>query len=88
VVDFVRARGMTAIVKGLRTGTDFEYELQMAQMNKHIAGVDTFFVATTPRYSFVSSSLAKEVATLGGDVSELLPEPVNRRLREKLSRGR
>ena len=56
----------------------------MAQMNKHIAGVDTFFVATTPKYSFVSSSLAKEVAMLGGDVSELLPEPVNRRLREKL----
>lgn len=53
----------------------------MAQMNKHIAGVDTFFVATAPRYSFVSSSLAKEVAMLGGDVSELLPEPVNRRLR-------
>jgi pantetheine-phosphate adenylyltransferase len=84
VVDFARSRGLTAIVKGLRTGTDFEYELQMAQMNKHIAGVDTFFVATTPRYSFVSSSLAKEVATLGGDVSDLLPEPVNRRLREKL----
>jgi pantetheine-phosphate adenylyltransferase len=84
VVDFVRQRGLTAIVKGLRTGTDFEYELQMAQMNKHIAGVDTFFVATTPRYSFVSSSLAKEVASMGGDVSDLLPEPVNRRLAEKL----
>jgi pantetheine-phosphate adenylyltransferase len=84
VVDFVRARGLTAIIKGLRTGTDFEYELQMAQMNKHIAGVDTFFVATTPRYSFVSSSLAKEVASMGGDVSDLLPEPVNRRLAEKL----
>ncbi len=84
VVDFVKARGLTAIVKGLRTGTDFEYELQMAQMNKHIAGVDTFFVATTPRYSFVSSSLAKEVAALGGDVSGLLPESVNRRLQQKL----
>lgn len=83
VVDFVKARGLTAIVKGLRTGTDFEYELQMAQMNKHVAGVDTFFVATTPRYAFVSSSLAKEVATLGGDVSDLLPEPVNLRLRAK-----
>ena len=66
VVDFVKARGFTAIVKGLRTGTDFEYELQMAQMNKHIAGVDTFFVATTPKYSFVSSSLAKEVARSAG----------------------
>lgn len=88
VVDFVRSCGMTAIVKGLRTGTDFEYELQMAQMNKHIAGVDTFFVATAPRYSFVSSSLAKEVAMLGGDVSELLPEPVNRRLRDRLNTER
>ena len=87
VVDFVRARGLTAIVKGLRTGTDFEYELQMAQMNRHIAGVDTFFVATTPEYAFVSSSLAKEVAGLGGDVSALLPESVNRRLRAKLPRG-
>jgi pantetheine-phosphate adenylyltransferase len=85
VVDFAKARGLTAIVKGLRTGTDFEYEVQMAQMNKHIAGIDTFFVATTPRYSFVSSSLAREVAMLGGDVSELLPEPVNVRLRAKLS---
>ena len=84
VVDFVKQRGLTAIVKGLRTGTDFEYELQMVQMNKHVAGVDTFFVATTPRYSFVSSSLAKEVAALGGDVSDLLPEPVNLRLRAKL----
>ena len=87
VVDLARSHGLTAIIKGLRTGTDFEYELQMAQMNKHIAGVDTFFVATTPRYSYVSSSLAKEVATLGGDVSDLLPESVNRRMREKL-RGR
>lgn len=84
VVDFVKAQGMTAIIKGLRTGTDFEYELQMAQMNKHIAGVDTFFVATTPQFSFVSSSLAKEVAMLGGDVSALLPGPVNVRLRAKL----
>jgi len=84
-VDFVKARGFTAIVKGLRTGTDFEYELQMAQMNKHIAGVDTFFVATNPQYAFVSSSLAKEVAGLGGDVSALLPDSVNRRLQAKLT---
>jgi pantetheine-phosphate adenylyltransferase len=84
VVDFVRARGLTAIVKGLRSGTDFEYELQMAQMNRHVSGVDTFFVATTPQYSFVSSSLAKEVASLGGDVTDLLPAPVNARLQAKL----
>ena len=85
VVDFAKARGLTAIVKGLRTGTDFEYELQMAQMNKHVAGVDTFFVATAPRYSFVSSSLAKEVAGLGGDVTDLLPDPVNTLLQAKLA---
>ena len=85
VVDFVTSRGLSAIVKGLRSGTDFEYELQMAQMNKHVSGVDTFFVATNPRFSFVSSSLAKEVAALGGDVSELLPEPVNAALRSKLA---
>lgn len=85
VVDFVRDRGFTAIVKGLRSGTDFEYELQMAQMNRHIAGVDTFFIATAPQFSFVSSSLAKEVATLGGDVSALLPDAVNVRLRAKLA---
>jgi pantetheine-phosphate adenylyltransferase len=84
VVDFVKSRGLNAMVKGLRTGTDFEYELQMAQMNKHIAGVDTFFVATAPKYSFVSSSLAKEVARFGGDVSALLPESVNRRMQDKL----
>lgn len=85
VVDFVRSRGLTAIVKGLRTGTDFEYEMQMAQMNKHVAGVDTFFVATKPSYSFVSSSLAKEVATMGGDVSALLPDAVNALLQAKIS---
>jgi pantetheine-phosphate adenylyltransferase len=88
VVDFVTSRGMTAIVKGLRTDTDFEYELQMAQMNKHVANVDTFFVATAPQYSFVSSSLAKEVATMGGDVSQLLPESVNRLMRVKLAGNR
>ena len=84
VVYFVRARGYSAIVKGLRSSTDFEYELQMAQMNKHVAGVDTFFIASAPQYSFVSSSLAKEVATLGGDVSALLPDAVNVRLAAKL----
>lgn len=85
VVDFAKARGLTAIVRGLRTGTDFEYELQMAQMNRHVAGIDTFFVATTPKCAFVRSSLAKEVAGLGGDVSALFPDAVNRRVAEKLA---
>ena len=74
MVDFARARGMNAIVKGLRTGADFEYELQMAQMNKHVAGVDTFFVGLRLGAGSTSSSLAEEVAMLGGDVTELLPE--------------
>jgi pantetheine-phosphate adenylyltransferase len=85
VVDFARARGLSAIVKGLRSGTDFEYELQMAQMNRHVAGVDTFFLAAAPQFSFVSSSLAKEVAALGGGVSDLLPAAVNERLAAKLA---
>lgn len=85
VVDFVKVRGFTSVVKGLRAGSDFEYELQMAQMNRHVAGVDTFFVATSPRYAFVRSSLVKEVAGLGGDVSAFLPHAVNRRLAEKLA---
>lgn len=83
VVDFAKARGLTAIVRGVRTGTDFEYELQMAQMNRHVAGIDTFFVASTPQYAFVRSSLAKEVAGLGGDMTALLPDAVNRRVTEK-----
>jgi pantetheine-phosphate adenylyltransferase len=85
LVDYCRSHDVPVIVKGLRAVSDFEYELQMAQMNKHVAGVDTFFVATTPRYSFVSSSLAKEVASLGGDVTDLLPEPVNTRLRARFA---
>ena len=84
LVNFAKAHDCHVIVKGLRFASDFDYELQMAQMNRHVAGVDTFFVATKPRYSFVSSSLAKEVASMGGDVSDLLPEPVNRRLAAKL----
>ena len=84
-VDFVKARGFTAIVKGLRTSGDYEYEVGMAQMNRHVAGVDTFFIATAPRYAFVSSSLAKEVATMGGNVSDLLPAPVYAALQAKLA---
>ena len=73
-----------AIVKGLRSGTDFDYELQMAQMNAHLTGVETVFVTSDPRFGFVSSSLVKEVAAFGGDVSGLVPdfvlEPLTTRL--------
>ena len=67
----------SAIVKGLRAVTDFDYELQMAQMNHRLAGVETLFVSTNPLYGYLSSSLVKEVATYGGDVSGLIPERVH-----------
>jgi pantetheine-phosphate adenylyltransferase len=87
LVDFCRDRGIAAIVKGLRAVSDFDYELQMAQMNHGLAGVETLFMATNPLYSFLSSSLVKEVATYGGDVSGLVPEPVLRRLTDRLAGG-
>ena len=76
LVDFCRDRGMAVIVKGLRAVSDFDYELQMAQMNFRLAGVETVFVSTNPLYSFLSSSLVKEVASFGGDVSGLVPDSV------------
>jgi pantetheine-phosphate adenylyltransferase len=85
LVDYCRDHGIRAIVKGLRAGTDFDYELQMAQMNQRLSGVDTLFMSTSPQYSFVSSSLVKEVATLGGDVADLLPESVHHRLLERIA---
>jgi len=84
LVDFCRDRDIPAIVKGLRAVSDFDYELQMAQMNHRLAGVETLFVATNPLYSFLSSSLIKEVAAFGGDVSGLVPDTVARRLAERL----
>lgn len=80
LVDFAKQQGVTAIVKGLRGANDFDYELQMAQMNHKLTGVDTLFFATNPTYSYLSSSLVKEVATFGGDVADMLPPAVHRRL--------
>ncbi len=85
LVDYCREQGVTAIVKGLRAISDFDYELQMAQMNYRLAGVETVFITTNPLYSFLSSSLVKEVAKFGGDVHGLVPDAVLMRLREKLS---
>ncbi len=85
LVDYCREHGVRAIVKGLRAVTDFDYELQMAQMNQRLSGVDTLFIATNPLYSFLSSSLVKEVATYGGDVAYLLPESVHRRLVNRIA---
>jgi pantetheine-phosphate adenylyltransferase len=76
LVEFCRERGIGAIVKGLRFVSDFDYELQMAQMNSQLSGVDTFFLPTAARWSYVSSSLVREVAALGGDVSTFLPPAI------------
>ena len=84
LVDFCTERGIPAIVKGMRAVGDFDYELQMSQMNHRLANVETLFVATNPLYSFLSSSLIKEVCALGGDVSGLLPEPVLAKLTARL----
>ncbi len=83
LVDFARAHGATTIVKGLRAVTDFDYELQMAQMNQSLSGIETFFLATSPQYSFLSSSLVREVARFGGDVSGLVPANVAQRLQRR-----
>ena len=85
LVDYCRERDIPVVVKGLRAVSDFDYELQMSQMNNRLTGLETLFVATNPEYSFLSSSLVKEVASWGGDVSGLVPDPVLRRLRERLS---
>jgi pantetheine-phosphate adenylyltransferase len=79
-VDFCRERNIPVIVRGLRAVSDFDYELQIAQMNHQLAGVETMFMATNPLYSFLSSSLVKEIAQYGGDVSGLVPEPIQQRL--------
>jgi pantetheine-phosphate adenylyltransferase len=84
LVDYCKARDIPVIVKGLRAISDFDYELQMAQMNHGLAGVETMFMTTNPLFSFLSSSLVKEVATYGGDVSGLVPPLVLEHLDERL----
>jgi len=85
LVDFCAANGITAVVKGLRAVSDFEYEMQMAQMNYRLAKIETLFMTTNPLYSFLSSSLIKDVARYGGDVSGLVPDQVLDRLRARLA---
>jgi pantetheine-phosphate adenylyltransferase len=82
LVEFAKEHGADAIVKGLRAVSDFDYELQMAQMNQRLSGIDTLFLSTSPQYSFLSSSLVREVARFGGDVSGMVPKNVNDRLVE------
>lgn len=88
IVDFCREIDAQAIVKGLRGGNDYEYELPMAQMNAHLTGVETVFLTTNASWGYVSSSLVKEVATLGGDVSALVPPAVHERLVARLAERR
>ncbi|MBJ7287477.1 pantetheine-phosphate adenylyltransferase [Williamsia sp.] len=84
LVDYLRENDLGTIVKGLRSTVDFSYEVPMAQMNRDLTDVETFFMLTDPQWSHVSSSLVKEVATLGGDVEPFLPPPVFAALRAKL----
>ncbi|GAB3595215.1 Phosphopantetheine adenylyltransferase [Corynebacterium faecale] len=85
LVDYTTAHGVGALVKGLRSSLDYEYELPMAQMNKRLSGVDTFFLLTDEKYGYVSSTLCKEVARFGGDVSDLLPDVVADAVKQKYS---
>ena len=87
ITEYARRVGASAIVKGLRAISDFEYELEMNQLNRHLAGdIESVYLMASPQYSFLSSSGVKEIATFGGDVSDLVPEEVARRLQEALAR--
>lgn len=83
LVDFCRRVGADAVVKGIRAVSDFDYELEMAQLNRSLSGIETVFVPTSTEFSFLSSSLVKQVARLGGDVSSLVPPGVARRLADR-----
>lgn len=85
LVHYAEEAGADVIVKGLRAVTDFDYELQMSQMNRALSGIDTFFVATSPEYGYLSSSLVKEVSRFGGSVDELVPEVVAKALKERFA---
>lgn len=83
LVDYLNENNIQAMVKGLRSSLDYEYELPMAQMNQRLSGAETYFLLTSPEYGYVSSTLCKEVAKYGGDVAGLLPEPVVAAVEEK-----
>jgi len=87
LVDFASLKGVDIIVKGLRAMTDFDYEFQMSQMNRHLSNIVTMFVATKPEYGYLSSSLVKQVAGLGGTVDMLVPALVARALKERFADG-
>ena len=83
LVDYCKAKDVDVIVKGLRAVTDFDYELQMAQVHTQASGVETMFMATSPTHSFLSSSIVKELAYYGGDVSSMVPSNVNAALQAR-----
>ena len=83
LVDYTSAHHITALVKGLRSSLDYEYELPMAQMNRRLTGVDTYFLLTDEKYGYISSSLTKEVAKFGGDVTGLVPDSVREAMAER-----
>ena len=85
LVEHARAQGASVIVKGLRAVSDYEYEIQMAQMNQRIGQIDTLFMATSPKWSFLSSSLVREIARYGGEVEGLVPDHVRKRLIDRLA---
>jgi len=86
LVDYCKSNSITTIVKGLRAVTDFDYELQMAQLNLQASGVETMLMATAPAYSFLSSSIVKELAHYGGDVSTMIPSNVNEAIKLRVGR--
>lgn len=89
LVDFARARGTGVVMRGLRAISDFEYEFQMALMNRNLApDIETFFMMPSVNYSFLSSNLVREVAALGGSVEGLVPGPVARKLRDKIKKSK
>ena len=89
LVDYAAARGAAVIISGIRAISDYEYELQMALMNRRLApGIETVFLMASEDYSFISSRLVKEVISLGGDISGLVPPPVEVKLRHRVSRGK
>ena len=83
LVEYCRAHGVSAIVKGLRAVSDFEYEMEMAQMNYRLAEIETLFMTANPLYSFLRSSRVREIAAYGGNVSSLVPAPVEAKLRAR-----
>jgi pantetheine-phosphate adenylyltransferase len=88
LVDFARRKKVDLVVKGLRAVSDFDYELQMAQMNRTLSGMETFLIPTNPQWGYLSSSLVREVARMGGEVDTLVPEIVAKRLSERFGKER